>query len=159
MLRNMASLYIKDGNQLLMLYRIGSEVIEPSWCGIGGHFENSELNDPKKCVLRELYEETGIKEKHIGNLQLRYITLRLKNNEIRQNYYFFADIQNRNIQLSECDEGILEWINFDDVIKKEMPFSAKYCLRHYFRFGKNNAKQYAGIATEAGLDFVELSEF
>lgn len=42
--------------------RIGSKVVEPSWCGIGGHFEKTELNNARACVLRELYEEMKIPE-------------------------------------------------------------------------------------------------
>ena len=87
----MASIYILNQDKVLMLYRIGSRVVAPSWCGIGGHFENNELNNPEKCILRELYEETGIKSEDICNLKLKYITLRLKNGEIRQVYFFFAD--------------------------------------------------------------------
>ena len=59
-LRNMTSIYISCGTKILLLYRIGSRVVPPSWCGIGGHFEPDELNDPRTCVLRELEEETGL---------------------------------------------------------------------------------------------------
>lgn len=45
-LRNMTSIYITRGNQMLLLYRIGSRVVAPSWCGIGGYFEEAELNNP-----------------------------------------------------------------------------------------------------------------
>ena len=58
-LRNMTSIYISCGTKILLLYRIGSRVVPPSWCGIGGHFEPDELNDPRTCVLRELEEEVG----------------------------------------------------------------------------------------------------
>ena len=36
-LRNMAGIYItdKDRNRMLLLYRIGSKVVQPSWCSIG----------------------------------------------------------------------------------------------------------------------------
>ena len=60
-LRNMTGIYISRGAEMLMLYRIGSRVVEPSWCGIGGHFEDHELNNPRICVLRELEEEIGLK--------------------------------------------------------------------------------------------------
>ena len=43
-LRQMTALYLVEGEKILMLYRIGSRVVEPSWCGIGGHFEPEELN-------------------------------------------------------------------------------------------------------------------
>lgn len=59
-LRNMTSIYILREDCLLLLYRVGSRVVEPSWCGVGGHFEPEELNRPDLCILRELEEETGI---------------------------------------------------------------------------------------------------
>lgn len=45
-LRNMTSIYITREDRMLLLYRIGSRVVAPSWCGIGGHFEEAELNNP-----------------------------------------------------------------------------------------------------------------
>lgn len=159
MLRNMASIYILHDNKILMLYRIGSRVVAPSWCGIGGHFEESELNNAEACAVRELFEETGITEKDITNLRLRYITLRLKNGEVRQNYYFFAQFAHEPRKEYSCTEGILEWVDIDKVLSREMPFSAKPCLEHFLSIGKYNQTLYAGSATEHGIDFVELLEF
>ena len=54
-LRHMTSIYLYDDEKMLMLYRIGSRVVNNSYIGTaGGHFENNELNDAKKCILREL---------------------------------------------------------------------------------------------------------
>ena len=36
-LRNMATVYIRNGDKMLLLDRIGSKVVARSWCGIGGH--------------------------------------------------------------------------------------------------------------------------
>jgi len=83
----------------------------------------------------------------------------MKNNEIRQNYYYFTELQNTEIDINECDEGILEWVNMDEVLDREMPFTAKECLRHYLSIGKDNNKLYAGIASENGVDFIKLKEF
>ncbi|WP_346886688.1 NUDIX domain-containing protein [Clostridium sp. UBA4395] len=159
MLRNMTTIYIMFKNKMLLLYRVGSIVVQPSWCGIGGHFENGELNNPKACVLRELFEETGITENDIGTVELKYVTLRMKNNEIRQNYYYFTELRNTEIDINECDEGTLEWVNMDEVLDREMPFTAKECLKHYLSIGKDNNKLYAGVASENGADFIELKEF
>ncbi len=159
MLRNMTTIYIMFKNKMLLLYRVGSRVVQPSWCGIGGHFENGELNNPKACVLRELFEETGITENDIGTVELKYVTLRMKNNEIRQNYYYFTELRNTEIDINECDEGTLEWVNMDGVLDREMPFTAKECLKHYLSIGKDNNKLYAGVASENGVGFIELKEF
>lgn len=77
-LRNMTAVYLFREGKLLMLYRVGSRVVAPSWCGVGGHFEQAELNDPRACALRELREETGLTEESLEELRLRYITLRMK---------------------------------------------------------------------------------
>lgn len=159
MLRNMTAIYIIHNDKMLLLYRVGSRVVEPSWCGIGGHFEKEELNDPRACVIRELYEETGITEDDLGNVKLKYVTLRLKNNEIRQNYYFFTELQNPNINITKCSEGTLEWVDLDQVLNKIMPFTAKECLRHYLNNGRYDDKLYGGITTAHGAEFVELQEF
>lgn len=159
MLRNMASVYILYKEKVLLLYRIGSRVVDPSWCGIGGHFEKEELNDAEACVLRELFEETGIHETDINNLCLRYVTIRLKSNEIRQNYYFFAELRNNPQREYICNEGILEWVDKDKALEREMPFTAKLCLKHFLEIGQNTQTIYAGIVTEKGVEFTELIEF
>lgn len=159
MLRNMTTIYIMFNNKILMLYRVGSRVVQPSWCGIGGHFEKDELNNPKACIIRELLEETGIGESDIGDVKLKYITLRMKNNEISQNYYYFTEFFNTEIDIKNCDEGTLEWVDINEVLDREMPFTAKECLKHYLDIGKDDNKLYAGIATENGVNFVELKEF
>ncbi len=159
MLRNMAGLYITDGDKMLLLYRIGSKVVQPSWCNIGGHFEDFELNNPKACALREVFEETGITERDITNLKFKYVTLRNKNNEIRQNYYFFADLNNKDLNFQNCNEGILEWVEVAEVLDKEMPYSSKEVLKHYLSVGKDDNKIYAGVVTEEQVVFTELTEF
>lgn len=142
-----------------MLYRIGSRVVDPSWCGIGGHFEESELNNPEKCIIRELFEETGIRESSLDNLELRYITLRLKNNEIRQNYYYFATLVTDEIDLKFCTEGQLRWVEKTEILNLEMPFTAKFCLKHYIEIGHLTKEIYGGIAIEQGISYETLREF
>lgn len=160
-LRNMTGVYLRQGNSLLLLYRIGSKVIPDSYTSsAGGHFEKEELNDAKACVLRELYEETGLTEREIDNLSLRYITLRLKNNEIRQNYYFFADLTDCE-KVVTSNEGKLEWFQIERLSEDlpEMPFSARYVVKHYIEIGKDTDALYAGVATESGVEFTEMKEF
>ena len=91
-LRNMTAIYILKGEKILMLYRQGGKVVNNVYVGTaGGHFEPEEVNDPKACVLRELKEECGLEPEEIKNLTMRYATKRLKDGEIRQNYYYFAE--------------------------------------------------------------------
>lgn len=158
-LRNMASIYIVAGDKMLLLWRVGSRVVAPSWCGVGGHFEKEELNNARAAVLRELKEEIGLHESDIKNLSLRYLTLRLKKGEIRQNYYFFADLADGVTVKPDCDEGVLEWTALSELGKREMPFIAKYVLKHYIEKGRYDNLLYGGVACETGVEFVPLEEF
>ena len=137
-LRNMTSLYLVDSNRVLCLYRIGSRVVNNRYIGsAGGHFEPEELNDPKACVLREAYEELGLRESDLENFSLRYITHRLMEGEIRQNYYFFAKLKGKRDLVST--EGQLRWVPFDEVPDLYMPVSAKHMIRHYLKEGQYTA--------------------
>lgn len=157
-LRNMTSIYLVDDAGILCLYRMGSRVANNLYIGsAGGHFEEDELNDPKKCVLREMKEELGLTEDDVEGLRLRYITHRLKNGEIRQNYYFFARLREK-IEL-ESTEGRLEWVRYEDVPKLDMPVSAKHMILHYLVEGRYNDTLYAGITEESGTGFVPMREF
>lgn len=160
-LRNMTSLYLRCGDKLLLLYRIGSKVVDdPYTASAGGHFEKEELNDAKACVLRELCEETCLTEQAIDNLALRYITLRLKNDEVRQNYYFFADLIDNEKEITS-NEGKLKWFQIGEILETppEMPFTAHYVVKHHAETGKDTDALYAGVATETGVVFTEMEGF
>lgn len=157
-LRNMTSIYLTNDSGVLCLYRMGSRVANNLYIGsAGGHFEENELNDPKKCVLREMEEELGLTERDITGLRLRYITHRLKNGEIRQNYYFFARLKEERELRST--EGILQWVKYGDIPALEMPVSAKHMILHYLQVGRYGDGVYAGITEETGTKFVPLQEF
>lgn len=156
-LRNMTTIYILRDNKVLMLYRIGSRVVlTPSWCGIGGHFEKEELNDARACALREMEEEVGLTEEALDSISLRYVTLRHKNNEIRQIYYFFAELKCGAEIAKECNEGILKWVSLDEVLNLDMPYTAKYVMKHYLRTGRYTEALYGGIAQPDRVEFVEM---
>lgn len=157
-LRNMTSVYFAEEDRLLCLYRIGSRVVGNKHVGAaGGHFEKEELNDPRACVLREMWEELGLTEEDVEGLTLRYITHRHMAGEIRQNYYFFGKLKaERKLQ---SNEGILKWVPFEKVPELEMPVSAKHMILHYIREGRFTDKLYGGITEETGTNFVEMKEF
>lgn len=157
-LRNMTSVYLVKDEAVLCLYRIGSRVANNQYIGsAGGHFEMDELNDAKKCVLREMKEELGLDEGDVEGLRLRYITHRLKNGEVRQNYYFFGRLRGERPLTST--EGKLQWVPFEAVPELDMPVSAKHMILHYLREGRFTDHLYAGITEEAGTKFVIMREF
>lgn len=159
-LRNMTGIYLKCNDKILLLYRQGSKVVNETWiASAGGHFEEWELNNPKACVLRELEEELGVTEDKLCNLQLRYIVLRRVKDEIRQNYYFFADLKSDESAEFASDEGKLKWFHLDELQNLEMPFSAKHMMEHYLETGKNNENLYVGVADGEKVVFTELPAF
>ena len=158
-LRNMTAVYISRGEEMLLLYRVGSRVVAPSWCGVGGHFEKDELNDARACVLRELKEETGLAESDLTGLAMRYCCMRRKNGEIRQNYYFFAELKPQAAIPAACDEGRLEWVPYGELLAKPMPHTAYYTIGHYLETGRYTDMVYAGATRENDVVFTPLLEF
>lgn len=158
-LRNMTAVYISRGEEMLLLYRVGSRVVAPSWCGVGGHFEQGELNDARACVLRELREETGLAESDLTGLAMRYCCMRLKNGEVRQNYYFFAELAPEAKLPAACTEGRLAWVPYGELLQKPMPHTAYYTIKHYLKTGRHTDVLYAGATREDEVVFTPLNEF
>ncbi len=158
-LRNMTAIYLFKGDRVLLLYRQGGRVVSNVWTGsAGGHFEENELNDAKACVLRELKEELGLNESDIQNLTFRYVTLRQTNGEIRQNYYFFADLCEHVSEDFVSNEGNLKWFALEDIGNLEMPHTAKGVMEHYCSIGRFTDKLYTGVTNANGVEFIELPE-
>lgn len=160
MLRNMTSIYLICDDKMLLLFRQGSRVVNDVWVGsAGGHFEESELNNPKACVLRELEEELGIFEEQLQNLELKYISLRRTKGEIRQNYYYFAELSNGICMDLVSNEGQLQWFSMDEVNTLKMPFTSQFVIKHYLEIGRYNHQIYGGIADKEKLILTELPDF
>ena len=156
-LRNMTSVYLMDGRKVLLLYRQGDSIVHDLWIGsAGGHFEAEEYADAKACVLRELYEELSLTSDSICDLQLRYITLRNTDTELRQNYYFFAKLKPSVSRQLPSTEGITQWFPLDGISELPMPFTARYMIDHYFSIGQYDEALYGGIANENGMTFTKL---
>ena len=159
-LRNMTGIYLLNNNKILLLYRKGSKVANNTWiASAGGHFEEWELNDAKACALREMKEELSVTEEMLSDMKLRYVTLRRTNGEIRQNYYFFANLKDEYLDGLVSDEGKLKWFDLGDVSLLEMPYSAKTMMEHYVSIGRFDDKVYVGVADGTKAVFTELPEY
>lgn len=159
-LRNMASVYISKGSRMLLLYRQGGRVVNDVWVGsAGGHFETCELNDARACIVREMREELGITENEIEHLRLRYVTLRRSKGEIRQNYYFFADLKVGTGEDLVSNEGVCKWFHLLELATLKMPFTARYVIEHYLAEGCHTDMIYGGIADGEKVIFTQMREF
>ena len=105
-MKNSTLCYIEKDGKYLMLHRIKKEndVNRDKWIGIGGKFEDGE--SPEECMLREAKDETGL---DIDRYSFRAIVTFVSDiYETEYMHLFTADGFTGNI--SDCDEGCLEWI-------------------------------------------------
>ncbi len=159
-LRNMTSIYLLRDDKILLLYRQGGKVVNNVWTGsAGGHFEDYELNDAEACVLREMREEIGIRPDDIEALSLRYVTLRRTKGEIRQNYYFFANLKTTVNENLTSNEGVCKWFPIGEICNLEMPYTATYVMEHYCKIGRFTSEMYVGVSNGDKVEFVKMPEF
>ncbi len=109
--------YINNGRQTLMLHRIKKEndMHKGKWNGLGGKFNDGE--SPEECVIREVKEESGltIKEPLLKGI----ITFPAFDDIDDWMVFVFTSNQFKGT-LTECDEGVLEWIKNENLSKLEM---------------------------------------
>ena len=160
-LRSMTSVYFVREDGILCLFRVGSRIANNKYVGAaGGHFERDEVASARACILREMKEELGLTEADTEGLHMKYITLRLKDGEVRQNYYFFACLKEEKELVS--NEGTLRWVKWEELPDLNMPVSAKHMILHYARIGRFDDRAYASVALsdhEGDAVFAELREF
>lgn len=108
--------YIERDGKYLMLHRVKKEndLNHDKWIGIGGKFEDKE--SPEDCVLREAREETGLTL--LGPEYRGLVTFVSDRYQTEYMHLFWADRFTGTIR--ECDEGNLEWISKEDLMKLPM---------------------------------------
>ena len=115
-MKNTTLCYIIKDNSCLMLHRTKKENDEnhDKWLGIGGKFEEGE--SPEDCALREIKEETGLTA-----LSYRYRGIvTFVSNEYGTEFMHLFTVDKFEGEIIECDEGDLEWIKIEDMLKLPM---------------------------------------
>ena len=104
--------YIEKDGQYLMLLRNKKKVDlnKGKWIGVGGKFEMGE--SPEECLLREVYEETGLT---LLDYRLRGI-ITFVSDEWGTEYMFLYTASSFEGELAECNEGELRWIPKDEIM-------------------------------------------
>lgn len=103
-----------------MLHRVSKEndVNKDKWIGVGGHFEKNE--SPEECLLREVYEETGLL---LTSWRYRGIVTFIFEDDPAEymSLYtaegFEGSVTNPDGTMRECDEGVLAWVKKSDIDK------------------------------------------
>lgn len=104
--------YVETEDAYLMLHRVSkkNDVNKDKWIGVGGHFEKGE--SPEECLLREVYEETGLT---LTSWRFRgIVTFTQEGYGTEYMCMYTADGFTGTIR--ECDEGILQWVPKKDLL-------------------------------------------
>ncbi len=112
--------YIENEEKYLMLHRVSkkNDINKDKWIGVGGHFEKGE--SPEECLLREVKEETGLT---LTSYQFRGIitfSFSSEDKETDTEYMCLYTADGYEGTLTECSEGILEWINKKDILSLKL---------------------------------------
>lgn len=107
--------YVDNGSQLLLLHRNKkpNDVHEGKWIGVGGKLEAGET--PDECAIREVQEETGLT---VDAIEFRGVITFPEFTPDNDWYTYVFRVTEFHGELQECDEGTLEWVNYEDVLTK-----------------------------------------
>ena len=102
--------YITRGDEVLMLHRVKkkNDINQDKWIGVGGKFEGVE--SPDECLLREVYEETGLT---LTSWQCRGVVTFLLEQEdgLFGEFMYLFTADGFTGDLKTCQEGNLEWVS------------------------------------------------
>lgn len=104
--------YIEQNGKYLMLYRNKKkdDQSKGKWLGVGGKLESGE--SPEDCLIREVYEETGLRLTEYKFRGIITFVSDIWENELM--FLYTADTFDGKLK-DDCDEGCLKWIPKEDV--------------------------------------------
>lgn len=105
--------YIEQDQKYLMLHRTVKkhDVNKDKWIGVGGHFEADE--SPEECLLREVWEETGYT---LTSYRFRGLVTFVSGTGVTEYMSLFTADGFVGEPIA-CNEGELEWVDKDEVLK------------------------------------------
>ena len=105
--------YIEHNDEYLMLHRVKKEndINKDKWIGLGGKFLEDE--SPEECMLREVYEESGLT---LTSWRYRGIVT-FVNTKCPSEFMHLFTADGFEGELTTCDEGEPEWIRKSELMK------------------------------------------
>jgi len=119
--------YIRKNGKTLMLHRIKKEndLHQGKYNGLGGKFEDGE--SPEECVIREVFEESGLK---IKDPELKGILTFPYFDEKNDWVVFVFTAYKFSGKMINSREGVLKWINNDELLKLNLWEGDKFFLKY-----------------------------
>lgn len=104
--------YIEKEQSYLMLHRIRkkNDVNAGKWIGVGGKFEPGETEEA--CLLREVYEETGLTLTQYEKRGVIYFKAEGWEDEVM---HLYTATQFTGELIEDCVEGVLKWVPFEEI--------------------------------------------
>lgn len=117
--------YIERGDEYLMLHRVKkkNDINKDKWIGLGGKFEEDE--SPEECLLREVYEESGLT---LTSWKYRGIVT-FVNTQCESEFMHLFTADGFDGEPGPCNEGELEWIKKSELMKLTLWEGDKIFLR------------------------------
>ena len=103
--------YIEKDSKYLMLHRVkkDKDINKGKWIGVGGKFEEGETAD--ECLIREVYEETGLTLK---SYRFRGLITFISDKWQTEYMCLFTSDEFEG-EIKECDEGDLVWVEKEKI--------------------------------------------
>ncbi|MDM1362473.1 NUDIX domain-containing protein [Myroides marinus] len=114
---------LRNGNNFMLLKRL-KEPNKDTYTPVGGKIEPYET--PEEGVIRETFEETGIRVDKVKFCGILTETSPTKYNWL--SYVYVADID--EVTPPECNEGTLEWIAYEDLLNVPTPKTDWYIYQY-----------------------------
>ncbi len=104
--------YIEKDGAYLMLHRVKKkkDINKGKWIGVGGHFEEGEC--PEECLVREVWEETGLT---LTSYRFRGLVTFLCDDQESIGMCLFTAERFEGELSEECSEGELVWVDKAEV--------------------------------------------
>lgn len=114
---------LRNGNKFMLLKRL-KEPNKDTYTPVGGKIEPYET--PEEGVIRETFEETGIRVEAVKFCGILTETSPTKYNWL--SYVYVADID--EVKPPKCNEGTLEWIAYEDLLNVPTPKTDWYIYQY-----------------------------
>lgn len=128
-----------EQNKFLMLER---EETKNDWTFAKGHAEEGET--PKETAMRELEEETGIKEIEILDLPLiheEYEIVSHSEKRLKINDYFIGFVKDKDVKIEKEEIQSYKWVTFEEALNSFQHESRKQVLKEAQKYIQNESEK------------------
>ena len=118
--------YIMKHDNVLMLYRNKKEndLNQGKWVGVGGKFLEGET--PDECLVREVYEETGLT---LTKYHLHGVVTFVSDTWDNEYMFLYSATGFRGELNRDCREGTLQWVPKEKLLSLPMWEGDPYFLK------------------------------